>query len=381
MIAAWRGVAWLGWAWLGMVRQGKAGIVFVDFRRGVAWRGSVWRGVVRQGKAGIYLLIMARSGAARRGEVGIMKPKRIKIERIKIVSREQWLRLRAGDVTASTVGAIFNLHPYETPMGLFAAKTGVVMPDVDTQALRRGRLLEGAVAKAFQEMHPGWKVTKANVYLRAPALRLGATPDFFITDETGRHGTLQTKTVAPMVFRKSWTDETPPTWISLQTLTEAMLARADFAMIAALEVDGFRFALHEYRVPRHPSAERRILDGVARFWSDIAAGRTPEFQPADRSLLAVMFPRETPGTTVDLRGDNELPGLLRKRERYKSLIDQIKERQHAIETNLMAKMGSNETALVNDWRITFKQQHRKAYEVKETDFRVLRIARDKEKAA
>ncbi len=168
----------------------------------------------------------------------------------------------------------------------------VYVEEEDSTVLRRGRLLESAVAQAYQEKHPNYKITKANHYYRASALRLGATPDFLLIDDQGRRAALQAKTVAPVTFKRSWTDETAPTWISLQTLTEAMLMRADYGVIAALVVDGFKFDLHEYIVPRHEAAERRIQDGVAKFWEDIAAGRTPEFQAADRSLIAVMYPKE-----------------------------------------------------------------------------------------
>jgi predicted phage-related endonuclease len=86
---------------------------------------------------------------------------RLKVRRFAITSREQWLALRSSDVTASAVGALFGLHPYQTPMGLFAEKTGVLTEDEDTIAMRRGRLLEDAVAKAYQEKHPTYKITKA----------------------------------------------------------------------------------------------------------------------------------------------------------------------------------------------------------------------------
>jgi predicted phage-related endonuclease len=264
-------------------------------------------------------------------------------------------------------------------MGLYAEKTGTLIPDEDNISKRRGRLLEGAVAAAYQEKHPSYKITKASHYFRVRGLRLGATPDFSIIDDQRRHANLQAKTVAPLTFRRAWTDETPPTWISLQCLTETMLTRADYGVIAALVVDGYRFDLHEYIVPRHEAAERRIMDSVAKFWADIEAGRVPEFQAADRALLGIMYPQETPGLTVDLRGDNELPGQLRRLERCKHFIGLMKERKDAIEANLIAKMGLAEIALANDWRITLRHQHRKEHFVKASDFRVLRIAREKEK--
>ena len=140
---------------------------------------------------------------------------RLKVERFPITSREQWLALRSGDVTASTIGALFGLHPYTTSMRLFIEKRDQLAEDQEeTQAMRRGRILEDAVRKIYQERHPSFLIKKVQHYYRAPTLRLGATPDFVVKDDQGRKAALQAKTVAPQAFRRNWTDETPPTWIS-----------------------------------------------------------------------------------------------------------------------------------------------------------------------
>lgn len=305
-----------------------------------------------------------------------MSPRRI--QRIKITGREQWLALRKSDVTASVIGTLFNAHPWETVFGLAAEKNGLQLPDEDTTAMRRGRLLEGAVAAAFVEAHPGWKVTKANVYLRDTKLRIGATPDYFCTDPNGRQGVLQCKTVAPFEFKKKWTDETPPFWISLQTLTEAMLDNADLGMIAALVVDGWHFDLHSYEVPRHAAAEKRIQNAVEKFWDDMAAGREPAVDyERDGPLLDVIFPRETKDKIVDLRADNVLPELLSIHEKNKQRVKDIKNEQDKIETEVKARMRDCEGALVNGFRVSWREQHRREYTVAATSFRVLRISEDK----
>jgi predicted phage-related endonuclease len=306
------------------------------------------------------------------------RPLRMKIERHP-TAPGQLHPLRASDVTASVAAALVGLHPYQTAMGLFAEKTGVEMPSIDdSTAMRRGRLLEDAVARAFLEDHAGWKVTKANVYLRAPLLRFGASPDFFVIDDNGRKGVLQAKTVAPHVYKRIWTDQTPPTYIVLQCLIEMMLARVDLGIVAALIVDGYRFELRTYNIPRHPAAERRLQDAVAQFWSDIAAGRTPNVDYArDASLLPVLFPHHVERKIVDLRGDNHLPELLDELEVVKAEIKDKIARKDAIETEMKFKMGDAEAALVTGWRITNRDQHRKEHTVKASDFRQLRIARDK----
>src|SRR4030095_11106389 len=104
------------------------------------------------------------------------------IERHPITSREEWLRHRQQDVTASVVGALFGVHPYQTPAGLWAEKTGVELPRRDTAEVRRGGLLEGAIAEAGREERPRWTIHPPREYLRNPDIRLGATPDFAVVD-------------------------------------------------------------------------------------------------------------------------------------------------------------------------------------------------------
>ena len=304
---------------------------------------------------------------------------RRKVERIAIQSEEQWHALRANDVTASVVAALFDCHPYESIMGLFAKKTGVQFPDEDSKAKRRGRLLEDAVAMAVRLEKPQWHIEKARVYLRDAKVRIGATPDYFFTDERKRSGVLQIKTLAPITFKKHWTPETPPFWVTLQALTEAMLANANYAVIAAMVIDP-NCPLHLFEVPRHAKAERRIRDAVRKFWADIAAGKTPSIDyERDGRLIEVLYPREEPGKVIDLRTDNALPGLLDERAQLAERIEQSTKRKETIENEIRAKIADAEAALVNGWRITLKQQHRKEHMVRASTFRALRITKDQTK--
>jgi predicted phage-related endonuclease len=287
--------------------------------------------------------------------------------------------LRKTDVTASTVAALFGLHPYETALGLYAAKTGVAMPDIDSKVLRRGRLLEGAVANAVHEERPNWSVTKANEYLRDPKIRLGATPDFYIYDEN-RRGVLQAKTVAPNAFRSSWTEETPPTWIALQTATEMLLDGADFGVIAALVVDGWNFDLHIYDVPRNAGAEARIRDAVAKFWDDVGKGIPPKTDYArDDRLLQILYPRQVPGKEIDLRASNRAPELLEQREAAMAAIKQSEQGKTAAESELRELIGDAEIAIVSGgWRVKLKEVVVKEHLRRESRSRRFFVSRETE---
>jgi predicted phage-related endonuclease len=313
-----------------------------------------------------------------------MAPRRI--EKIKIKSFEQWQQLRHRDVTASVVAAVTGFHPYETPAGLWHAKTSDEPLKIeDNPAMRRGRRLERVVAEIFLEENPGWTIKKAHVYLRDPKLRLGATPDFFARDPEGRRVIVQAKTVDPWEFKRGWTVEDtdgnpvvrPPLWIILQTLTEAMLSNAHRGIIAALVVDG-SLPLHLHEVERHRDAERRIKEDVQKFWASVEAGKEPQFNyERDGALLAAMYPHDD-GDELDLRADNRAPAVLEERETVMGQITSLKKRKDALDAELIAKLKDAPSAKINGWRLTFKEQTRAAHVVEESTFRVLRASRQKE---
>jgi len=298
------------------------------------------------------------------------------IERHEIVSREQWLELRKPDVTASVIGALFGAHAFLSPLKLFLMHSGIEFDEPNSRVLRRGRLMESAVALAVAEERPEWRIEKCNAYYRDPDLRLGATPDFLIMGDPRGLGVLQVKTAAPHIFDRDWQEgDEAPFWIQLQALTEAMLVEASFAVIAVLKIHAFDLACGIIEIPRHPGAERRITDAVAKFWEDVAAGREP---PADYNrdgeLLRAIAPREIPGKSIDLAGSNELPALLEQREAICASIKAYEARKDEIETQLKFTMRDAEVVTgLPDWSISWKSSHRKEFVMPAKDIRTLRI--------
>ena len=297
------------------------------------------------------------------------------IERLQVTDRKTWLTWRKQDVTASAVGALFGAHPYETMLGLYAQKCGLELPEPDTAMLEWRLILESAVGASVARQRPGWKIVKATEYLRDPDLRLGATPDFYIYGDPRGLGILQAKTIAPAVFKKTWTDDTPPLWIALQNATELMLdQKAAFGAVACLLIDPWKCECPIYEVPRHAGAEQRIRGAVAKFWDDVRNNREPAPDYArDAEVIAAMSPTEKPGKTIDLSGDNELPVILAERAEIMARLKIDEDRKKAIETEVKHKMGDAEVGIAGDFSFTFRTQHRKAYSVAATSFRPLRI--------
>lgn len=299
------------------------------------------------------------------------------IERIPITDRASWLRLRMQDLTASDIAAVAGVDPRRTPLKVFAEKTGMIPPADDSDILRRGRWLEAAVAEALRDERPTWDIRRAGVYLRDPAIRMGATPDAVAIDpERPGLGAVQFKVVARPVFEREWEEGRAPLKFQVQTLSEAMLIEADWAVVAALVVDTYSAELVVDEVPRHPAAEERIRETVRRFWSDVDAGRQPApVYAADGEVIATLL-AEDDGTEIDLTADNLLPALLDERAELSETKKAADRRLSEIKTELLFKLGAAAAARVADGRrITAKTVRRAAYAVEATSYRDVRVQR------
>jgi hypothetical protein len=299
------------------------------------------------------------------------------------------LEIRKRDITASVIGALFNCHPDKTALRLYTEKRGVSFEDKDNAAMRRGRWLEPSFPRALEDIRPQWQVEPAKVYLRDPELKLGATPDFFITGDSRGLGVLQAKTVGPDAFRKHWDNGREiPIWIILQNVTECLLAeqafgQPTFGVIAAMTGFDYNISCELFDIAPNPSTRSEIVTRVWRFWNDVETGHEPEPDfDKDRETIQALFPREISGSARDLSGNNEIPVLLARRA---ALCDAIKRHEadcEAIETELKFLMAEAEAVTgVPGWRITYKTEHRKEYIVPAKSRRVLRIYDRREKEA
>ena len=286
-----------------------------------------------------------------------------------ITSRSQWLDLRRQDVTASRVGALFDAHPYLTREQLAGTLLGT-HNEGDTPAMRRGRILEPAVAAALAEEHPGWRITKATTYHRLPVPRLGATPDYWYVDDDGRVGVCQCKTTSPETWEK-WHGRVPLAY-TLQVLLEMMCTGREHGLIA-LMVTSRSLPLYEFPVARHPAAEAKILAAATAWWQAFDRG---EIAPA-----AAVDDLETltdDGSTIDLSADNWLSSALPERSQLKAEIAEREKRVGEIDEYLRTRMGLARYGHLPGWVVTWRSYQRKERLQPAGTFRRLLVASAKE---
>ncbi len=205
------------------------------------------------------------------------------IQIIRPADRTAWLAARKQDVTASVAGALLGIHPYQTPYGLWAEKSGrMASDDNDNPVLRRGRLLEPVVIEMLREDRPDWQIEyhRDNAYYRLAEDRIGATPDAFgqRPDIFGT-GIIQVKTVAEDKFRREWLDpETGeivlPLWIAVQAIVEATVTGCTWATVAPMII-GRGIDLQPVDVPLNPRVMHRLRREVREFWRMVESGEEP----------------------------------------------------------------------------------------------------------
>lgn len=291
----------------------------------------------------------------------------LKRETRPIGSKGEWLRWRQGLVTASPIGALFGVHPHVTLADLVAEKRGERRGEGDNPSMRAGRLLEPAVIAAINEERPELRVVKANEFYVLPELKIGATPDAF-----GEDGALlvQCKTAS----REQWDKwhGSPPVHYLLQVLVEMMVTGCERGLLAVL-LRTPSFPLFTFEVKRHPAAEQRIVDAVAEFWRKWDAGEHPEPQPAEGLAEAL-----DDGTSIDLSGDNALPGLLEERELLRQQVNAETQRLDEISDAIKGKIGMAARGWLPGWAITYQSHLRKEVTIPAKSVRTLRIRRSKE---
>lgn len=310
-----------------------------------------------------------------------------KIERIRISSREQWLKLRSSDVTASVAAALLGIHPYTTAYALWALKTGRIAEDAEeTPPMRRGRLLEPVAVQLLREDRPDWQISDhpVGLYFRDPVARIGATPDLLARNEHGKWGIVQLKSVDPMIFRRDWRDAegniTPPLWIVIQAIIECHLCGFEWAAVAPMVV-GHGVELPVVGVPLHAGVIDRIKTEVAAFWRMIEEGRHPDVDYGrDAALIEQLY--APTGETIDLALDNAAPDLADEKDRLASEKSAIEARQKAIKAELLTKLGGASAGRLRDGRlITAKRIDRDGYTVKPTTYMDLRVKKATQGAA
>jgi predicted phage-related endonuclease len=286
-------------------------------------------------------------------------------------NRDEWLELRRSGIGGSDAPAILGLTNWASPASVQADKWGLLDEPEEAEHLRWGRRLEAAILGGLGE-ELGIPISSDGRLLRSlehPFML--CTPDGRCADGVG----VQAKNT---MLAAEWQDG-PPERVWVQCQHEMFVEGAPERIAAALLL-GNRLVWQ--RVARDEEFIQDVLVPAARdFWKLTEAHEpvNPDGSEHTKRALQKLYPQDS-GETVALDGhfidlDNERLGLLEEKKIAEARLREIDNTfRHAMKDATFA-------ALPNGTTFSLKTQTRKAHEVKESTFRVLRRAKAKENAA
>jgi len=287
-------------------------------------------------------------------------------------TRQAWLDGRRQSLGASDAAAVLGLHPWKSPLSLYAEK--VTPPTADdaaqAEAAAWGLRLEPLIAEEYARV-TGRALTEPEpwTFYRSKAYPfLTASFDRRILGDPRGVGVLQLKT-AGAYAAETWEEE-PPLAYQIQTQQEMLVAGATWGALAVL-IGGQRFRYFD--LTRSERFLAVLVERAERFWTGVL-GRTPpaaDGSVATREALRRLYPEATPGAIVELPAEAEAWDAARL-----DAIARLKAAEaekDAAENALRAALGPAETGLLpNGVTYTYKSTERKGYTVAPTTVRTLR---------
>lgn len=283
------------------------------------------------------------------------------IEKISTIgmSRERWLEIRRGSIGGSDAGALLGLNPYHSPYALWAEKTGKAIPEdiSDKEAVRLGNDLEEYVSQRFAEA-TGKKVRRCNAILKNSDYPFAhANPDRLVV---GEDAGLECKTTSSFDTLKKCREGTyPDTWLC-QCFHYMMITGAKKWYLAVL---CFGHGFFWFEIERDEAEIAALANAEADFWKKVQNDIAPPVDGKDSTTDAVkaVFQHSQPGMRVDLTPMMaEVLAWRATKAQLKNLEAQLAEQQNRI----CAYMGQAESGICGDYKVSWKTQTRKTFDVK-----------------
>jgi putative phage-type endonuclease len=261
---------------------------------------------------------------------------------------EEWLALRQTGVGGSDVGAICGLNKWESPMSLWAKKTGLLEAEQpDSEAMEWGRRLEPVILAKFQAQHPELEVYyNPGTFAHPDREWQLANPDALAFDPaTGRWSVIEIKTSR---YEDEWDDKTgevPPSYRA-QVVWYLQTFGFRHGYVATL-FSGAKY--REFEISFDEFEADANLRRVGQWREYVTSGTMPDFDGAEATYNTVraMHPEITPDSDVEL---GELGGeYLEATETFEQAEKDLRE----LKSRILNEMGDAKRGLINGrWAVT-----------------------------
>lgn len=291
---------------------------------------------------------------------------------------------RRGYIGSSDIAAIIGLSPFRTAYEVWEEKTADTWEESDNPILRRGKRAEPFLLETLKSEHDVW-VTEANVRVEHPQYPfLRAESDFrYVIDDQANIGHGEIKSVG---FNRGEWGEAESQDVPAYYLAQAMFALQINKLPETTIWGCFGFDdIRPYRFDFDAEAGQALEDAAVSFWNNHVLPKVPPATktPEDCRKVLARFQGFTWDATpeaiqsaLELKNVKRSIKILKQEEdaKTKLFLDHLIGAAEVYgitpsETKNITILGPGGAKFA-----TWNEQHRDSYEVKATDFRVLRFA-------
>lgn len=281
--------------------------------------------------------------------------------------REAWLEARRSGIGSSDAPGVLGISPFASPLSVYADKIGAAFDKETSEAMRWGTKLEPLIVEEFGQ-ETGRKVVRTNQLIRSTERPWQLATLDAEQEKLGRDGPGVLEIKATGFRAGDWT-EGVPAHVFAQVQHQLDVTGYRWGSVAVL-MFGCRMLWAD--VARDDTFIEKMRAAEADFWARVLAREpvAPDGSKASLDALRALYPHDT-GEVIVLPGN--LIGLDAEREALKAEMKSSEGRLACLDAELKAAIGDASVGeLANGVSFTYRLQKRKAYEVKETNFRVLR---------
>lgn len=288
--------------------------------------------------------------------------------------RMEWRERRRKFIGGSDAPAIMGVCPFKSPLQVWAAKQGLdYVDDLQTEAMGWGNRLEPVICEALSERlgEPVRRWDQDLIVIHPTRQWQACTPDAFVGE--GQDRLVEIKTTSS--YRAGDWEEGPPLNYQVQVQHNLAVTGAKEAFVACL-IGGQRLVVH--RVEPVPVFIAEMCVREEAFWRNCQAGIEPEAGPGqiDRAILGSLYTtREEPLVFADGPVCQQAIEIDQQLEQLREQIKAATTKKEALENQMLQLMAGHETAILpSGAKWSYRWQTRKAYQVEESRYRVLRRA-------
>lgn len=283
------------------------------------------------------------------------------------MNRELWLQERKKGIGGSDAASVLGLNKYSSPLKVYLDKVSEGVGEEHNNHTMGGILLEPVIIKWLEQQLGEEILTdeKTCQNLISPEY------DFIRCNLDGKikgkNEIVEVKTTEPRNAHE-WDDDAPIPYL-IQCQHNMYVDGADRCHLAVFIT---KSDIRKFIVDRDDEFIKDMVEKEKYFWENHVLKRVaPDLTKYDTNLVDFLYKSGNPDKSVRLT--EEIQNIVIERQKVRAQLNTITAYLSTLDMRIKDFMRDAEVCFSDEFRITWKEQTRKAYAVKESTSRIFKI--------